>query len=340
MIEPPRAGVDGEVVDALLGLLDQRVLEHLPVELVGVAVDFFECLVDRHGADRHRRVAQDPAADVVDVAPGRQVHHRVGAPTDRPDQFFDFFGGAGGDGGVADVGVDLHQEVAADDDRFELGVVDVGGDDGAAAGDLAADELGGDEGGDLGAKTFAVGDALGGTVQHRLAAHVLAVRDVEHLLGDDAGAGELVLGDEFSGFAAVDRVVRGAFGDQAVAGDAAVVLRLHRAGGDAVEAALGQPLGADRGQAGFQVDGDRRVGVDAGAVIGAVGLFPRRGVQGDLAERHVDVRPALGRGVDLARAGDRAGGHAGWAGGGFRLDRHWRLLGRGGADGGIGGAGW
>ena len=45
-------------------------------------------------------------------------------------------------GGVADVGVDLHQEVAADDHRLELEVVDVGGNDRAAARDLVADELG------------------------------------------------------------------------------------------------------------------------------------------------------------------------------------------------------
>ena len=42
---------------------------------------------------------------------------------------------------VADVGVDLDQEVAADGHRLQLGVVDVGRDDGAAAGDLVADEL-------------------------------------------------------------------------------------------------------------------------------------------------------------------------------------------------------
>ena len=46
------------------------------------------------------------------------------------------------DGGVADVRVDLHQEVAADDHRLELGVIDVGRDDGAAARDLAPHELG------------------------------------------------------------------------------------------------------------------------------------------------------------------------------------------------------
>ena len=65
-------------------------------------------------------------------------------------------------GRVADVGVDLHVEVAADDHRLELGVVDVGGDDGAAARDLAPHELG---------------------------RHPLAERDELHLLGDLAPAG-------------------------------------------------------------------------------------------------------------------------------------------------------
>ena len=85
MIEPPRetmpvtrfagqrhvreahAGVDREVVDALLGLLDQRVAEDLPGQLLGLAADLLERLVDRHRPDRHRRVAQDPLARLVDV---------------------------------------------------------------------------------------------------------------------------------------------------------------------------------------------------------------------------------------------------------------------------------
>ena len=49
-----------------------------------------------------------------------------------------------GDGAVADVGVDFDEEIAADDHRLELGMVDVGRDDGAAAGDFGADEFGGD----------------------------------------------------------------------------------------------------------------------------------------------------------------------------------------------------
>ena len=89
------AGVDGEVVHALLGLLDQGVAEDLPGEFLGAAVDLLQRLVDRHGADRHRRIADDPLAGFVDVLAGGQVHHRVGAPADRPHQLLDFLGDAG-----------------------------------------------------------------------------------------------------------------------------------------------------------------------------------------------------------------------------------------------------
>ena len=56
----------------------------------------------------------------------------------------------------------------ADDHRLELGVIDVGRDDGAAAGDLAADQLG--------REAFAEGDEL-------------------HLGGDLSAAGVVELGD-------------------------------------------------------------------------------------------------------------------------------------------------
>ena len=120
-------------------------------------VDLLEALVDRHRADRHRRVADDPLARLVDVLAGRQVHHRVGAPADRPLQLVDLLADRRRHRRVADVGVDLHQEVAADDHRLELGVVEVGRDDGAAARDLVA---------------------------HELRRHVLADGDEAHLLGD------------------------------------------------------------------------------------------------------------------------------------------------------------
>ncbi len=125
-IGEPHAGVDGEIIDALLGLLDQRVAEDLEGKLGRIAVDFFERLIDRHRADRHRRIAHDPVADIVDVAPGREIHHGVGAPADRPHHLLDFFGDRRGHGGIADVGVDLDEEIAADDHRLQFRMVDVG----------------------------------------------------------------------------------------------------------------------------------------------------------------------------------------------------------------------
>src|SRR5262249_38353616 len=103
-VAEPHAGVDGEVIYALFALLNQRVAINLPVELHRVAVDFLKRLVDRHGADRDRRVADYPFARVVDVAAGRQVHHGVGAPADRPHHLFDLFFNRRGHGRVADIG--------------------------------------------------------------------------------------------------------------------------------------------------------------------------------------------------------------------------------------------
>src|SRR5260221_9551272 len=45
-------------------------------------------------------------------------------PADRPGHLLDFFGDARSHGRVAYVGVDLHQEVAADDHRFGLRVIE------------------------------------------------------------------------------------------------------------------------------------------------------------------------------------------------------------------------
>src|SRR5574343_94481 len=147
--------VDGEVVDALFGLFDQRSAEDFPGQVFGLAIDLFQGLVDGHGADGNRTVADDPLAGFVDVLAGGQVHYRVAAPADRPGHLFNFFLDGGAEGGVADVGVDLGEEVATDDHRFAFRVVDVVGDDGAAAGDFATHEVGGDFSRDAGAEVLA-----------------------------------------------------------------------------------------------------------------------------------------------------------------------------------------
>ncbi len=135
------AGVNREIVHALLRLLDQRVAEELPRQLLGLAVDLLQRLIDRNGADRHRRVAQNPLARLVDVLARREIHDGVGAPVRRPRHLLDLFVDRRRDGRVADVRVDLDEEVAADDHRLALGMVDVRGKDRAAARDLVANEL-------------------------------------------------------------------------------------------------------------------------------------------------------------------------------------------------------
>ena len=188
------ASVNGEVVDALLALLDQRVLVALPVEFHGVAVDLLQRLVDRHGADGHRRVADDPFAGVVDVPSGGKIHHRVGAPADRPRHLLHLLLDRGGDGGVADIGVDLGEEVAADDHRLQFAVVDVRGDDGAAARHFRTHEFGRHEQRHRGAKALAVIMRRRRGLVHLFAPKVLALGDVDHLLGDDAGPRPFELG--------------------------------------------------------------------------------------------------------------------------------------------------
>ncbi len=175
--------MDREIVDALLGLLDQRVAEQFPGQLLGLAADLFERLVDRHRADRHRRVADDPFADRVDVAAGRQIHDRVGTPARRPHHLLDLLGDRGGDDRVADIGIDLDQEIPADDHRLGFRVVDVVRNDRAAARDLVADEFRRHIFRDRRAERFTVDRPL---PPQFLAAEVLADRDIFHLGGDDA----------------------------------------------------------------------------------------------------------------------------------------------------------
>ena len=135
------AGVDGHVIHALRGLLFDH-FEH------DFGVQVFDSLhprdgfVDRNGADGNRRVAQDGFANFVDVAAGGEIHDGVGAVVDGGMQLLEFFIHFRGDGGVADVGVDLAQRRHADRHRLEFRMVDVGGNDHASAGDFVAHQFG------------------------------------------------------------------------------------------------------------------------------------------------------------------------------------------------------
>ena len=137
----PHARMDREVIHPLLRLFDQRVAEDIPIEVFRHTAHFFQRLIDWHRADGHGTVAHDPFADVVDVAPRRQIHDRVGAPADGPDHLVHFFRNARRHSRIADISVDLHQEVPADDHRFGFRVIDVGRDDRPAARHFIAHEF-------------------------------------------------------------------------------------------------------------------------------------------------------------------------------------------------------
>src|SRR5262249_17082571 len=77
----------------------------------------------------------------MDVFAGRKIHHRVGAPFRSPTHFLHFFFDARSNGAIADIGIDFDEEITADDHRLALGVIDIGGNNGAAAGHLLADEF-------------------------------------------------------------------------------------------------------------------------------------------------------------------------------------------------------
>jgi hypothetical protein len=80
----------------------------------------------------------------VNLLAGREIHCRIGAPQRGPAELLHFLLNRRGDHRVADVRVDLHQEVAADDHRLEFQVIDVGGNNGAAARHFGPHEIGGE----------------------------------------------------------------------------------------------------------------------------------------------------------------------------------------------------
>ena len=170
--------VDGEVVDALLRLVFEGGEDDLLVEILDLAAD--DHRVDGHGADRDGGVPAERIAAFVEVAAGREVHDRVGAPLLGPLELLDFLVRAGGDGRCAHVGVDLGLGRAADRHRVELvaEVREVRGNDHAAGGDLVADLRRGEV-------RLALGDAL-------------------HLGRDDAEARALELGDRGEGLGVDD----------------------------------------------------------------------------------------------------------------------------------------
>ena len=151
------AGVDGHVVHALLGLFLDYIQHHARAQVFHAA-HARQRFVNRHGADRHRRSADDGLANGGNVAAGREVHHRVGSVFHRIAQLFQFAFHVRNHRRVADIGVDLALGGNPDRHRLQVGVVDVGGNNQAPARHLGA---------------------------HQLGRQAFALRDKVHLFGDD-----------------------------------------------------------------------------------------------------------------------------------------------------------
>ncbi len=107
-----------------------------------------------------------------------------------------------------------------------------------------------------------------GAIEHLLAAEILALGDVDHLLGDDAGARPFELGHGL----AVERpqwpVRVGEVAGEMLAGDVAVVDRLDRAAFIFLDAAaLAHPFDAGAGKPLLDVDSDIGIRIGAGRIV-------------------------------------------------------------------------
>src|SRR5580692_3580294 len=110
--------MDGEIIDTLLGLLDQGIPVDLPAKVFRLAAYLLQRLVDRHRTYRHRRIAQDPLPRLMDVLPRRQIHNGIRPPATGPYRFFYLILNTRADRRIPDIGVDLHQEITSNDHRL------------------------------------------------------------------------------------------------------------------------------------------------------------------------------------------------------------------------------
>ena len=287
--------VYGEIVHSLLALLYQCVAEQLPGQFLGPAAYLLHRLVHGHCAYGYGAVADDPLAGLVDIVSGGEVHKGVSAPFAAPYGLLYLFLDGRGGGGVADIGVDLHEEVPAYDHRLCLGMVDVGREGCPSGCYLVAHEFGGDMG--LNAQGLAV--------------HVLADGHVFHLRGDDTLFGVVHLG--------YLRALPGPVGQTDVL-EAQMVKRLV---GQTLASVFGRdlrqllhltlqdPLLAEPWQAAAQVNVRRRVAVRSAGVVDVDGrvlchdllpvLYSHGGGEAYFPHAHFHVRMERALHVDFLR---------------------------------------
>ena len=142
-------------------------------------------------------------------------------------------------------------------------MIDIGRNDRAPAGDLVAHEFGRDEFRNRSAKALAVFYARGRFIEGALAAEIFAMRDIAHLLGDDAGAGEFELRHGRAARSAVDFALGGAGRNEMAAAGEAIVLGLDRAPFVGPQTGARRQPGPGDGQSGLEIGRKFRAAVRA-----------------------------------------------------------------------------
>ncbi len=83
--------MDGEVINTLFSLFNERIAEHFPGEVFGNATGLIESLINRNRTNWYRRVTNNPLTCLMNMLTGGKIHDGVGTPTNRPDHFLDLF---------------------------------------------------------------------------------------------------------------------------------------------------------------------------------------------------------------------------------------------------------
>lgn len=135
-------GMDGEEIDALLGLFAAGGEDVVIGEFFDGFVD--NHLVQRHRAQRDGAMLDEVAAAAIHVAAGGKVHHGVGAVFQGDFELVQFGDVVAVERGGADVGVDFGGDGPADGAGVEPAgqMIAVGGDDQPAGGQLLAHGVG------------------------------------------------------------------------------------------------------------------------------------------------------------------------------------------------------
>ena len=84
-------GMNSEIVDALLALLDKSIAIDFPREVFYLTIHFFKGLIDRYSTYRNGAISNNPLTSFVNIGTCREVHQRVAAPFTAPNGFIHLF---------------------------------------------------------------------------------------------------------------------------------------------------------------------------------------------------------------------------------------------------------